>query len=151
MVKKKVKKGIVTQAEERLAAIEENINNHYQKARELKVEAKQIRVNSFGDITKLKQADDLDKSAVIHINCANDLKDDKYIATREIDEAKTKIKSVQSDILHYKKLKKQFEAEKEQLQQKYKEQIEENKRELEKALWLLEQAEVLLSELEGSE
>jgi hypothetical protein len=101
-----------------LVAVEEKISGHYSKAKELQAEAYQIRVDYQGDVTKLKQANELDAIAKSHFECAERLRsEERFIATRELDEVLEKTRLIKSDILQYTKVNERYEAEKEQLKQ----------------------------------
>lgn len=150
MAKKKSLKGRIEEVKEHLAAVEGKINGHYNKARELQAEAYQIELNYQGDVVKLKEAKELKELAKSHLDCAERLSsEERFIATRELDELLEKARLARADIYHYTKVKERFEAEKEQLKQEYKRKIEDIDRELENAAWQLKQAETSLSKLEG--
>ncbi len=152
MAKKEVVKGRIAEAKQRLAGVEERISNHFRKSKELHTEAYQLRVNHQGDVTKLKQANDLEELANSHLELADRIRcDERFIATRELDEALEKSRFIKADISQFTKVKERYEAEKEKLKQEFKRKIEDIDREIENAAWQLEQSATLLSELEGGE
>lgn len=150
MARKEALKGRIQEAKERLAEVEEEINRHYSKAKELQAEAYQLRENHQGDVTKLKQANDLDEMAKNHLECADRLRsEERFIATRELHEVLEKARFVRADVSKFSVVIERYNADKEQLKQELKRKIEDIDSELENAAWQLEQAERLLSELEG--
>lgn len=150
MAKKKKLKGRFEEVKARLAAVEDEIKGHYNKARELQAEVYQLELNYQGDVVKLKEVKELKELVKNHIECADRLKSqERFIANRELEELKEKSRFARADISHYTKVKERLEAEKEQLKQKFKRKFEYIDRELENAAWQLKQAETSLSKLEG--
>lgn len=131
MAKKEALKGRIEEVKERLAVAEGEINGHYNKARELQAEAYQIELNFQGDVVKLKEAKELKELAKSHLECADRLKsEERFIATRELDELLEKARLARADISHYMKVKERFEVEKEKLKQEFKRKIEDIDHEL---------------------
>lgn len=152
MAKKEVVKGRIEETKHQLTGIEEKISNHHSKAKELQTKAYQLRVNHQGDVTKLKQANDLDELVKSHLEIADNLRsDERFIVTRELDELIEKARLFKGNISHFIKVKERFETKKEQLKQEYKRKSEDIDHDLENVAWQLEQAKTLLSELEGDE
>jgi hypothetical protein len=151
MVKEEVAKGRIEEAKKRLLEVNEQINSHFRKEKEFNAAAYQLKLTCGTDVEKLNHAKDLEKLAINHIEIADRLKsNERYIATREHDELLEKSRLVRSNISNYKKTNERYQVEKKQLEQEYKRKIDVIERELENMTWQLEQAELILFELEGA-
>lgn len=142
-------KGLIKQAEERLQAVDKVIGDNYTKARELQQEADRLRLNSVNDVSAMQKAQELEVMAKSHVHVAEQSKDERYLAQREIDELKHKASQFKQNVEIYQEEKERIESQKEQLKQRHLEELEQLDRDIENAEWQKGEFEKALKELEG--
>lgn len=143
-------KGIIQKTEEKLKEVEKLIEGHHDKARELRLEAEKLRLNSVNDFMVMGKSEQLEKAAKSHIEMAQQIvSNDKYVAMRDLEEQKEQARRIKGSIEGFKQNKEQFEKEKEQLKKRCEEELEQLDRDIESSLWQVEQFQLLLGELEG--
>lgn len=143
-------KGIIQKTEEKLQEVEKLIEGHHDKARELRLEAEKLRLNSANDFEVMGKSGQLEKVARSHIEMSQQLvSNDKYVAMRDLGEYQEQARRIKGSIEGFRQNKEQFEKEKEQLKKRFEEELEQLDRDIESSLWQVEQFQFSLEELEG--
>lgn len=144
------RKGIIQEAQEKLSKVESQIAENYEKARELQQEAYKLRINSPNDFKAMEKADELDKLASSHIAMAERLAStEKYIAVRDLKEKQENAQRIKGNIDHFRAIKENAEKEKEQLEKQHRDKLEQLDGDIESFSWEMEQAQLVLEEMEG--
>jgi chromosome segregation ATPase len=149
MVKKERKKGLIKLKQEELQRIKQEIDEVSERMHNCFEQARTIHQNGLGDLSAVKQANELEEQGHFYSNQIDRLDRLRIAALNKIDELQEEANRLKSAIAANERHKVYLANELERLKREYEMQVQSIKEDMEVADDLIEQQRLELLELEG--